>query len=441
MIFGILVGFVIVLLHLPHVSALQAARAIGLLTLAIGFGGSMTYGQTIGLTMDQGVHGNIADPHWNAAAYGWGMLGLAIKGGLWIGFSGLFLGIGLGSARYRPQEMFWLGIAMLALYFLGCWLLNSPFDPDRRQLPAIYFSDHWRWEAAESVKPRREVWGGMLCAFVGLLGYVAAVKRDHLALYLGVWGIIGGLGFPIGQSLQAAANWNSASFLETSWWQVGINSWNMMEVTFGMIAGFCIALGSWLNRRRIAQGGAVNDVTLSPSAEGWLIGSYVYVLSVGTYFENSVFGLVHEHGLLLGLLPMIAVVGGRWAPFLYVLPIVALSIIMKTYLARFRDADYVGASLGLVFLVSIPLTLLIWLAFYFARRSQTNWKARSFAGIGLALTATLYFWLNFTFFSFPWDWFTDWRGILAQRHSGSVYVVGWLALSLAGLLYQRRSDL
>lgn len=41
----------------PHASALQAARAIGLFTVAIGFGGSMTYGQTVGLTMDHGVHG------------------------------------------------------------------------------------------------------------------------------------------------------------------------------------------------------------------------------------------------------------------------------------------------------------------------------------------------------------------------------------------------
>jgi len=440
MIFGILVGFVIVLLYLPHGSALQAARAIGLFTLAIGFGGSMTYGQTVGLTMDHGVHGNIADPHWNAAAYRWGMLGLAIKGGLWIGFGGLFLGVGLSTKRYSPREMLWLGIAMLALFFLGRWLINTPFDPEQRQLPVVYFSDHWQWEAAENVKPRRELWGGMLLALAGLFGFVAAIKRDRLAVNLGLWGIIGGLGFPIGQSIQAASNWDSETFMRTSWWHIGVNSWNRMEVTFGLIAGFSIALGCWLNRRKIAQLNAADDVSLSPTLEGWLIGSYFYVLLVGWYFASSIFGLVHQYGLLLGLLPMVAIVGGRYAPFLYVLPTVALSIVVKTYLAKFREADYVGSSIGLLFLVTIPMGMLIWLALYFARRSQAGWSARSFAGVGLPLTATLYFWLNFTFFSFPWGWFADWRGLLAQHQSGGIYVVGWLVLSVAGITaYFRRS--
>lgn len=432
MIFGVLVGLVIVLRYLPQASPLQAARAIGLFTLAIGFGGSMTYGQTIGLTMDQGVHGNVANPHWNAAAYGWGMLGLAIKGGLWIGFGGLFLGIGLSGKRYHPREMLGLGVTLLALFFLGRWLLNTPFDPENKQLPLLYFSDHWRWEAAENVKPRPEVWGGMLFAFAGLLGYVAALKRDRLAVHLALWGIVGGLGFPIGQWFQAAANWNPESF-QQSWWRIGVNTWNMMEVTFGLIAGFCLALGVWLNRRRISLDTAADEVSLTPSVESWLIGFYVYVLLVGWYVENSVFVLVHQYGILLGLLPMVAIVGGRFAPFLYVLPTVALSIVVKTYLARFREADFVGTSVGLIFLVTIPLAFLIWLALDCARRSAATWQARSFAGIGLAVTATLYFWLNFTFFSFPWGWFTDWKGLLAQNQSGGIYVVGWLALLVTGL--------
>ncbi|MFO0013066.1 MAG: hypothetical protein ACK553_10000 [Planctomycetota bacterium] len=36
---GVLVGLVIVLMVLPQATALQAARAIGLFTLAIGYGG------------------------------------------------------------------------------------------------------------------------------------------------------------------------------------------------------------------------------------------------------------------------------------------------------------------------------------------------------------------------------------------------------------------
>ena len=81
MLAGLLVSLVLVALLCPRASLIGAARAVALATVAMGFGGSMTYGQTVGLTHDPGLVGN-----W--AALGWGMLGLAIKGGLWIGFAG-----------------------------------------------------------------------------------------------------------------------------------------------------------------------------------------------------------------------------------------------------------------------------------------------------------------------------------------------------------------
>ena len=66
----------------------QLARAVALAIVAMGIGGSMTYGETVGLTHDQPLVGNVE-------ALRWGMLGLAIKGGIWISFFGLFLGMGL----------------------------------------------------------------------------------------------------------------------------------------------------------------------------------------------------------------------------------------------------------------------------------------------------------------------------------------------------------
>ena len=50
MIAGVLVGFTLVLLFLPCATSLKAARAVALLAVGISFGGSMTYGQTVGLT-------------------------------------------------------------------------------------------------------------------------------------------------------------------------------------------------------------------------------------------------------------------------------------------------------------------------------------------------------------------------------------------------------
>jgi hypothetical protein len=70
----------------------------------------MTYGQTIGLTQDPALVGNYA-------ALRWGLLGLAIKGGIWIGFAGVFLGMGLGGVRYRAR-CWWS--------CWPCWCCSSP---------------------------------------------------------------------------------------------------------------------------------------------------------------------------------------------------------------------------------------------------------------------------------------------------------------------------
>ena len=66
------------------------------------------------------------------------MLGLAIKGGVWIGFCGLFLGIGLGG-KHRPFEMFLLMLGMLMSVVFGWWLFNTPHDPENQRLPFFYF--------------------------------------------------------------------------------------------------------------------------------------------------------------------------------------------------------------------------------------------------------------------------------------------------------------
>jgi hypothetical protein len=48
--------------------------------------------QTLGLTQDPGLVGN-----WEA--WRWGMWGLAMKGAVWIGLAGLFLGMGMGGVQ------------------------------------------------------------------------------------------------------------------------------------------------------------------------------------------------------------------------------------------------------------------------------------------------------------------------------------------------------
>ena len=133
MIAGTLAALTLVMLFIPQASSLAAARAAAMMTVAIGIGGSMTYGQTVGLTHDQELLGN-----WEALR--WGMTGLLIKGGLWFGFAGVFLGMGLGGKRYGPFEMAGVILVLVGLMFLGIWLINSPFDPTNKRLCLLYTS-------------------------------------------------------------------------------------------------------------------------------------------------------------------------------------------------------------------------------------------------------------------------------------------------------------
>lgn len=230
---GLLVGSVVAMLFLRNADGWGTMRAIAWCTVAIGFGGSETYGQTIGLTQNAHLIGN-------TSALIWGMLGLAIKGGLWIGFAGCFLGLALGGIDYRRRDMILSVVGLPLMYVISVRLINSPFDPATKQLPSVYFSETWAWKTSGDVKPGFECWGGLLMAMAGLMLYCGQFRRDRLAWRLGIAGLTGGaLGFPGGQCLQANHAWNP------EWYRTGIfasldaymNWWNMMEITFGTIMG------------------------------------------------------------------------------------------------------------------------------------------------------------------------------------------------------------
>jgi len=401
------------------------------------------------------------------------MLGLFVKGGLWIGFAGAFLGIGLGDRKYKPLEMLGLSLAMLGLMVLGMWALNTPFDPvyeevtlesgqnkpvlvqEETKLPTIYFSDHWDWEPVQYLKPRPENWGGVLFAFTGFLVYLQFVKQDQLAVNMAFWGVIGGLGFPIGQALQASHGFDSAAFREFFPVMYGVNTWNLMECTFGLVAGFALGLGIWLNRKRISQSDAVEEVPLSVSWESWLMVAYIYLMLVGWFLEDSIFGYFYEYGILMGVIPIVAVIGGRIWPYLYAFPLVTMPIAVKTFRAISVSSNdtppFIPTTIGWLLIVTVPLLLLTLAALYFARQSQVGAGARRFACLGLLISSTVFFWLNFAFFRFPWNWGVVWKTPEKmetlkipwkwiemwdfQKHSGLIYIVAWITLSVAAVYF------
>ncbi|MEZ6148643.1 MAG: hypothetical protein R3C09_00855 [Pirellulaceae bacterium] len=433
MIAGVLVGLVSTLLFARRLSGLSAARVVAFTALGIAVGGSMTYGQTVGLTHDAPLVGN-----WEALR--WGMLGLFIKGGIWIGLAGLFMGMSLGETKYPPAELALMLFSAVFLRFFGVQWLNEPYQPDLHILPWIYFSDSWVWEPNGELTPRREMWGGLLLALVVLTLYVRAVRHDILAGRMACIGFLaGGLGFSLGQCVQATHAWNPAWF-EGGW--MGsvapyVNWWNMMETTFGAIFGAILALGLWSNqtwiRDELSSPEAVDSVGLSRLQEWLLLLLHTVVLIQWTFGGIRALGMFGGLAYTMIVIPLVASSAGRLWPYMVVFPLVLIPTAGKTLRQVSFQTDLIPAVWGWTLVVLVPVALALLAAVLMARRGQRD-DAVTLSRWGLLIVTWFYFSLNFCFFEFPWPW-QAWTG---RTHSGLVFTVCAVCLSAACWWYGRR---
>ncbi len=413
MIAGVLASLTLVMFFLPYVSAVKAARTAAMMAVAIGIGGSMTYGQTVGLTHDKELIGN-------HSAYTWGMVGLFIKGALWIGFGGLFLGMGLSGKKYRPTEVFLMMLGMIGLWFVGVWLLNLPFDPANKKLPMIYFSDDWRFEPDGNLKPRREIWGGYLFALAGAITYLKFVRKDSLAIRLALIGMLaGGLGFCGGQAIQAYRAWNPEVFTEgwlSDYKEIfnHFNWWNMMETTFGFIWGFVLALGVWLNRHLISLDSEEAEKTIPVPVEFLVVGIHLTLVMVTEFLSMpegwEFLDIYIDYGLVLVTLPLMMIVNGRVWPYLMLLFVSLVPICGKTIRQLSFKSDQFSEVAGWVLLVGLPLSIALAVVSMLIAKSFKKQEGRDFSATALITMTLIFFSLNTAFFEFAWPWNKDWTG-------------------------------
>ena len=203
------------LCRLLGLNARRSAVAAAFAAVGVGFGGEMTYGQTVGFVRQ-------ADTFWL------GFAGLALKGGVWGLLGGAVTGMGFHIASGRPSRPLPALGAFAAAVVAGWALINHP--------KLIYFSNL-------ADRPREEVWAGLLFGAVALLLVYVRTNEEAQPLHrFALAGSLGGFfGFGLGGCWMLIGTETSFAPAWTPWWK-------LMEFTFGLLFGLALGWAAYRER-------------------------------------------------------------------------------------------------------------------------------------------------------------------------------------------------
>ena len=182
----------------------------------------------------------------------------------------------------------------------------------------------------------------------------------------------------------------------------------------------------WSNSSRIQVPKTTLEAAWRPPIEWILLVIHLVLLVLVEFGSINVVDIFYDLGLIMAVIPMVAVAGGRFWPYLMVLPIIAVPIAGKTLRQLVYREETMSATLGWGLFVVIPLALFTWIAMRYARSKHVK-TDQSFVTTTLLLTTWFYFGINFAFFHFPWPW-AEWTG---RTPSGIIFTVCAIGLTAA----------
>ena len=212
---------------------ITAAGALGMF-----FGGTETYGQTLGFIVNKKPCAN----------YSKGLGGVLLKGALWFGIFAAFIGISFTAmtGAYYKWTDFAVFFAVLApLRLLGIWLFNKPLKPAENKFPKFYFS-----------VDRQEEWGGLLLMLLALM-VMMAIRKDIYSMMFCFAGMISGAaGWALGINLFYLAAFplkNGRYFYGPLQKKGYVGGWKIMEFTLGAVGGIGTSLYFCLNFSKLRE--------------------------------------------------------------------------------------------------------------------------------------------------------------------------------------------
>ncbi len=310
------------------------------------FGGTETYGETIGFVLHRG-----RDDYNPVRGY----IGLAFKGALWFSVCGAFLGISLSYGVYEHSEIYLFCLLIPLMQIAGQLVFNRPYNPEKNKFPKIYFS-----------KTRREEWGGNLLMLTALV-IMAFIKEDYFTLILIAGGFIfGGIGWHVAMRAYVAAVFplKNGKYLFGKLYHKGlIDGWKLMEFILGAFGGFGLSLAFCLgygyveiyNDRASLDGPkGIYDEYL----QGWipviLVACVIGIVAVNLISficdkkgkEVNSYILDHMERPFYNVIPMMFVLVGAAGGFVTVFMLVFV-VVNKLIFDRFKKVNLISILIGI----------------------------------------------------------------------------------------------
>ena len=205
-----------------------------------------------------------------------------------------------------------------------------------------------------------------------------------------------------------------------------------METTFGTVMGAVLGLGLWLNRSRIGVSSEPDASPLPSWLIGGLLGLHLFLLVLVDFSKFSWIDGVYDLGLMMGLIPLVACVRGRWWPYLQLLPITLLPIAGKTLrMLVYSVGNPINLSVGWLAYFILPMLLATTLAVGFARKAKPDGEHPAFIRSALIFCTWAYFGLNFAFFGFP----LPWEGWTGRTPNAVLFFISAMGLTLTALFF------